>query len=168
MLRLAPFALVATAVAFAAGGCSGSNEAEAQSCQSSDECTEWQCVCGDGFQLGLSECMAGECATADQACGGVCSQHGGVTSAVPTPSVASSPECDAFCAKVESLGCKSSFCDRHAFCRVELGSCEAAARAKLACQVEKGAWQCGDGTGWSESDSCTLDPLLCSLDGGSD
>ena len=88
----------------------------------------------------------------------------------PQPNVATSAECDAWCAKGAALGCGSTTCNRFFFCGVGKRSCEAATRAALRCAVEKGTWACSkQGTSWSVSSGCgTFSELCAANDAGTD
>lgn len=80
----------------------------------------------------------------------------------PHPNVAASAECDAWCTKGASLTCGTTTCDRFFVCGVPRASCEAATRAALKCNVEKGDWACSQhSTSWSVSSSCPTFTNLC-------
>jgi hypothetical protein len=94
--------------------------------------------------------------------------HGGLVSFGPAPNVVNSPECDAFCNKIASLGCPDARCDRYFWCAVSPGQCEASARAQLACQAQNNMFMCTT-NGWSAigSGNCDMSASLCAADGGS-
>ena len=98
-----------------------------------------------------------------------CSTHGGLASIAPAPNVASSPECDAYCNKIASLGCAHAECDRYFWCLVPPGECEASVRADLACKAQNDMFMCNSAGGWSSvGGSCSIQTTLCSGDGGAD
>jgi hypothetical protein len=146
-------------------GDGGSTPAAPTACASAQECNPDQCVCTDGetFQT-ATVCLQGSCSTGgnDSFCASMCKSHGGVTAIRPNPNVATSAECDAWCNKGAALGCGSTKCNRFFFCSVGKHSCEAAARAALACAVDKGKWDCSkQSTSWSVSSSCGTFAELC-------
>jgi hypothetical protein len=104
-------------------------------------------------------------AVPDPTCEGWCQEHGGLAGYVPKQTAAGTPECDAFCGRVEALGCAD--CDRDFHCMVALDSCVAATQAHLACEAETGTFECSeDGSGWSSSSNCATYDELCTPDGG--
>jgi hypothetical protein len=79
----------------------------------------------------------------------------------PPTGVEGTPECDAYCAKIASLGCGAS-CNTRNICKIDEGSCAAAARAKLDCKVKKGVWAClSTSGGYSVVYSCPDFKELC-------
>jgi hypothetical protein len=54
-----------------------------------------------------------------------------------TPNVGGSPECTAFCQRIEALDCGAD-CDVDKMCAIEPGECEASTRARLDCFVNGG------------------------------
>jgi hypothetical protein len=140
------------------------------SCVSANECAQWQCTCTDGTVfLSPRTCAGGDCHAGDIGqCAPYCQPHGGTDNVQISPNVANSSECDAFCAKVASLGCTGNLtCDRYFYCLVTAGSCEAAARAKLKCKVDKGNWTCNqDAGGWEVDSSECSQSEECGSDSG--
>ena len=159
--------------ASAPSGDGGTSAASPPTCTTAMECNPQQCVCNDGdtTQAG-TVCLQGSCVVGDETsfCATACKSHGGVSTIRPSPNVALSAECDAWCGKGSALACGSSTCDRFFFCGVPKGSCEAATRAALQCAVDKGDWACSQhGTSWSVSSSCsTFEELCTGADAGSD
>ena len=76
-------------------------------------------------------------------------------------SLADTPECDAWCAKIEALGCPQGSCDRDFFCSfdAEDGECAESKRAELQCSAEQGSYMCTE-NGWSGS-GCPTDNSIC-------
>jgi hypothetical protein len=154
-------------------GDGGASAASPSSCVSAMECNPQQCVCNDGDTTQTATvCLQGSCVMGDDTsfCASACGSHGGVSTIRPSPNVAASAECDAWCGKGAALACGSSTCDRFFFCGVPKGSCEAAARAALQCAVDKGEWACSQhSSSWSVGSSCSTFKELCtSADAGSD
>jgi hypothetical protein len=130
---------------------------------------------GSGGDLGTSGSYWCECNTSDVAfgvdempdpmCESSCAAYGGVKGYVPRVSLAGTPECNAFCARVDALGCGE--CNREFFCEVGPHSCVLAALAQLDCEAETGTFSCdADGSGWQQSSSCGQFEGLCAPDGG--
>lgn len=137
------------------GGSGNGSSSGGQSCTSADQCTQWRCTCNDGTTVSLGECILNQCADANQACGGSCKNNGGLKSATPTPTVSTSAECDAFCAKAMSLHCpKDTTCDRNFWCALSQGECADQLRAELQCNVDTGSWSCDNGY-FSVTSSCS-------------
>lgn len=80
------------------------------------------------------------------------------------PNVKGTPECNAFCQRIASLGCGK--CNQSFWCGVEPGECPEAKRAQLQCKADTGVWKCTGTSGWTESDTCPS--AKCSADAGSD
>lgn len=159
-------ALVAAALVWA--GCSDSGgSGGAQGCTTSGDCTKWRCACKDGSATSIAECASHTCVEGADACGNLCNGHGGLAAATPLPNVSTSPECDAFCAKAQSLGCSGDpRCDRSFWCGLASDECPEQKRAHLQCQVDEGTWKCLPGNGWSVSSSCAS--ATCPADAGAD
>lgn len=155
-------------------GGAGTSSTTAVSCDTAQDCNPEQCVCTDGETFPTATiCLQGSCSVGgnDSFCGTMCKDHGGVTAIRPSPNVATSAECDAWCSKGSALACGTTKCNRFFFCGVPKHSCEAAARAALKCSVEKGTWACSkQSTSWSVSSSCPTFTELCtgSADAGTD
>lgn len=151
------------AAGLVAAGCSSDSGPSGASCSSANDCTEWSCVCKDNTQFSTSSCVNHACA--DQSiCDSGCANHGGLVSVAPKQTVKDSPECAAFCAKAESLGCGST-CNEVFFCGLDPGDCPESKRAYLQCEVDTGTWKCESG-GWSITSSCSKQS--CASDAGSD
>jgi len=167
-----------TAVSFAVAACGSDGGAPASTtgasptspppaaaCTTAMECNPDQCVCNDGDTVETATvCLQGSCLQGgnDMFCASSCQAHGGVKAIEPHPNVATSAECDAWCAKGASLSCGSTTCDRFFFCGVSKGSCEAAQRAALQCAIDKGTWACSEHSdSWSVSSSCPTFKELC-------
>ncbi len=152
--------------ATAGAGCSSGDGGGGASCSTSGDCTEWNCTCKDGTTTSISECLSHVCAGAD-VCNGMCDSHGGLASAAPLPNVSDSPECDAFCAKAQSLGCSGDpRCERSFWCGIAQGECAEQKRAYLQCEVDQGTWACLQDSGWSLSSTCPN--AQCPADAGTD
>jgi len=124
-------------------------------------------VCGDGTTPSAGGCIFNRCAEASELCGGMCEKSGGLVGTHEKPSVKDAPECDAFCAKIASLGCRDEpRCDRYFWCGLDSDECADKKRAYLKCEVETGDWQCTETGGWSMSSSCPS--ATCASDAGSD
>jgi hypothetical protein len=171
-----------TAIAFSLAACGTSDgiggpttvaaSTSPAACTGAMECNPDQCVCNDGDTAETPTiCLEGSCGQGsnDSFCASVCQSHGGVKTIEPHPNVATSAECDAWCAKGASLACGSTTCDRFFFCGVDKGSCEAAKRAALQCEVDKGTWACSEhGNSWSVGAPCPTFKELCTdADAGS-
>ena len=177
MRTLASFCLLALlaipACTSSNSGADGQDGGAGASCTGAQECNPDRCTCTDGEAFDTATICAGDrCSVgqSDSYCASVCTAHGGVTAVGPAPNVAASAECDAWCAKGAALGCGAAKCDRFFFCGVGKRSCEAAARAALACAVEKGTWACSkQSDAWSVSSSCGTFTELCGAsDAGKD
>jgi hypothetical protein len=72
----------------------------------------------------------------------------------------SSPECNAYCAKVESECMGMATCDRASICRIRGGGCAASTNAYLRCVVDSGQWSCV-GSDFFVTTSCKLDNTVC-------
>lgn len=170
------FALAACSSSSSGNGASqdggSSTSSSPTSCTGADECNPDQCTCNDGQAFASATiCANHTCSTAsDTLCPTLCQGHGGLKSIAPAPNVASSPECDAYCAKGASLQCGgASKCNRFFFCGIGKGDCEASARAALDCAVKQGDWACNSNKGWGVSSSCGTFRNLCGAsDAGSD
>ena len=143
----------------------GASPTSPVACTTAMECNPDQCVCNDGDTTETaSVCFQGSCMQGndDSFCATACQSHGGVKTIEAHPNVATSAECDAWCAKGASLACGSTTCDRFFFCGVNKGSCEAATRAALQCAVDKGQWACSQHSdSWSVGSSCPTFEELC-------
>lgn len=164
--RLCSIGVFVAFVTALGAGCSGGDGATGASCSTSGDCTKWSCACKDGTTSSVSECVNHACAGAN-VCDGMCSSNGGLASATPLPNVSASAECDAFCAKVQALGCAGdNRCERSFWCAVSPGECADQKRAYLQCEVDQGSWSCLPDSGWSVSSSCPN--AQCPADAGSD
>lgn len=134
-------------------------------CKSSTDCNAWVCVCQDGETLPSPTACANDVClqtTAESSfCKNGCRDHGGVREVRPAPHVASSPECEAWCAKGEGLKCGTLSCERYFFCGISKTECEASKRAALRCQIDEGTWACNGRQGWSVQSSCGTFSDLC-------
>lgn len=167
------FLLILVVCSAAACGSSSGNGTVAQAtdpaapaaCTSAEDCNPQECVCADGETVAMGTiCSGGACVTgsSESFCASACKSNGGPSSVRPARNVAASPECDAWCEKGASLGCKSTTCNRYFFCGVPKGSCEAAARAALKCATDRGAWACSKhGDSWTVTSSCDSFASLC-------
>ena len=90
----------------------------------------------------------------------MCEDRGGLASVSETPTVKDTPECDAYCAKIASLGCDDRECNRAFWCAVDEGQCAEQKRAYLQCVVDTGTWQCTE-QGWGASSSCSTQNVSC-------
>lgn len=102
-------------------------------------------------------------AQAEAACTKICAASN--TTGVVTPKLTAkgTPECDAFCAKADALGCPGATCaEKEDFwCQVDANSCLAAKRAYLQCVADKGVFSC-DANSWTQSASgCSNFKELC-------
>ena len=165
---LGALALSLAACGTSDGGGGAATDAAATSpvaCTSATECNPEQCVCNDGDTTETASiCLQGSCVQGNDAsfCATACQSHGGVKTIEAHPNVATSAECDAWCAKGAALSCGASTCDRFFFCGVDKGSCEAAKRAALQCAVDKGKWACSmQSSSWSVTSSCPTFKELC-------
>jgi hypothetical protein len=147
------------------GATTGASPTSPAACATASECNPDQCVCNDGDTTETATvCLQGSCVQGDHEsfCANACQSHGGVKTIEPHPNVASSAECDAWCAKGLALSCGTTTCDRFFFCGVEKSSCEAAKRAALKCEVDKGKWACSEhSNSWSEGSTCPTFHELC-------
>lgn len=172
-LRALGFLSLAAAATAACGSSSGSDTvaqatdpASPSACTTAEDCNPQECVCtnGETFASGTA-CSGGSCSTgfSETFCASACKNAGaGVRSIRPARNVATSPECDAWCSKGASLGCKSSKCNRFFFCGVPKGSCEAATRAALKCATDEATWACSSHSdSWSVTSSCGTFASLC-------
>ena len=78
-------------------------------------------------------------------------------------SLVGTPECDAWCARVDELACPSSDdCGEDFFCRVDVedGECAESKRAYLACGADTAMFSCTE-TGWTAASNCELDNSVC-------
>ena len=92
-------------------------------------------------------------------CRCACSGGSGGTLSTPTVhNVATSPECDGVCKKIEACGTK---CDRDDKCKIERGKCAASTRALLRCEAEKGTFTCLPGSAYAMTSPCVEDATLC-------
>ena len=149
----------------------GASPTSPVACTTAMECNPDQCVCNDGETVETgSACLQGSCMQGgnEMFCASSCQTHGGVKTIEAHPNVATSAECDAWCAKGASLSCGATTCDRFFFCGVSKGSCEAAQRAFLQCEVDKGMWACSEhSNSWSVGAACPTFKELCTgADGG--
>jgi hypothetical protein len=119
---------------------------------------EYWCVCNDNSANTVDANPSAQCVDH-------CADHGGVREYVQVQSVATSTECDAFCARVTALDCGD--CNRLFECQVSYSSCPAATRAQLACGADVGEFSClSGGDGWEFSADCGTFQELCSPDAG--
>jgi hypothetical protein len=162
---------IATAALAACSSSSGTSSGANGSCGGTNDCNPDRCVCADGSSQNTStRCAYGVCSTGGMSeCTMRCSAHGGLVSMGPAENVASSPECDAFCNKIASLGCANGACDRYFWCGVSGNQCAASVRAALACKAQNDTFMC-TANGWSGtgSGSCDMSASLCAGDGGTD
>lgn len=121
---------------------------------------EWWCTCNAGGSLVVHDPPEAACAKA-------CENLGGVKSLEPRISAIGTPECDAFCAKADALGCPGDSCASHEdfWCEGSPSECIEALAAKLACSVEQGDWSC-DEDSWQMTSGCPSFSELCGAGGG--
>lgn len=105
----------------------------------------------------------GKCGSAEDNCGGMCENHGGLASATETPTLRGTTECTAVCNKLAAMSCGEDHSCVHRYCDVGSSYCEAAVRESLQCMMTGNAtWSCQNGypsvTGcWPSSSACTSD-----------
>jgi hypothetical protein len=138
-----------------------------QGCNSGEDCTLWSCTCNDGTTASMAACVLGQCQDGDTACGNACESRGGAQSFREKQTVKDSAECNAFCAKAASLGCRSEpRCDRLLYCDLDEDECADAKRAHLQCVVDRGQWACTASGGWMVTSGCPS--ARCARDAGAD
>ncbi|RLB47143.1 MAG: hypothetical protein DRJ42_26110 [Deltaproteobacteria bacterium] len=133
-------------------------------CVGAGDCIPWACHCSDGSALrSATICAAGRCAEGELTCEFLCEEAGGLTSFEPWPNVIGSAECDDYCAEGDGLACPGDIgCDSTFHCLVPEGSCPAAHRATLACNVAEGTWECSPSGGRRVSSiGCSAFEDLC-------
>jgi hypothetical protein len=146
-----------------AWGCSA-DDGPVAPCESASECVRWRCVCQDGSTPSAQVCLAGRCLDGPSACAAYCSDR--VVSAGETPNVNDSPECDAVCARAESIACGDDpGCNRYHYCGLDEGECATEKRAYLRCLADQGSFQCND-LGGVTSSSTGCPSARCTADAG--
>jgi len=78
-------------------------------------------------------------------------------------SLEGTPECDAWCARVDELDCPGgSDCGEDFFCRIDVedGECAESKRAYLTCGADTAMFMCTE-TGWTAASNCELDNSVC-------
>jgi hypothetical protein len=119
----------------------------------------WWCTCGAPPAPSTSTLIENMSrAQAEEMCSAGC--PGSVVT--PALSVKGGPECNAFCAKVDALGCPGSSCNDQAFvCAIKTDSCAKAERARLQCYTETATLSCSS-DGWQMQANCGPFDELCS------
>lgn len=165
-LVLAATSLVACSSASSAPP--ATHETTGSPCTTLDQCNWDRCVCIDGTATDFpGVCLSGLCATGGAAaCMNQCAMHGGFASIAARPTVIGSPECNAFCSKIES--CPNANCYAYGHCGVDTEQTEACVRANLACLVNRETFMCvpGGSGNWSLSGDCAAEASMCGADGG--
>lgn len=158
-------ALAAVALALVLG-CSDS-DSSGSSCTDSEECPAWRCTCGNGQSIDAASCMMGRCGRADDSCGGMCEDNGGLASVTQVPTLAGTTECTSVCDKLAAMNCGEHHSCVHRYCDIGSGSCEASVREELVCMMsDKATWSC-QGT-FASVTGCWSSVSACAPDAGSD
>jgi len=124
-------------------------------CQSNEDCPLYSCTCKDGVKVSMPSCVLTKCQAGSTACEKACASRGGLQGFREQPTVKDSAECEAFCAKGDSLACgAASTCDRLFYCALDDGECADTKRAHLKCVVEQGQWACSGSGGWTVTSGC--------------
>jgi hypothetical protein len=121
----------------------------------------WWCSCDGISSVGLPATYTQE--QAEAACADACGDAGGTPTVEPKLNVIGTPECDAFCAKADALGCPGDTCAERAdfWCQVSANSCPAAELASLECETQNGTFSC-DADSWKMSaQGCGTFSELC-------
>jgi hypothetical protein len=154
-MKWLPGSVVVALVAFGCSGSDGSGGAAGGSAGSGaggsggagQSQNGWWCSCGGTVSYGLPKDDTQQ--QAEQDCTDQCAANGGAPSVTPRLTLVGTKECTEYCKKADALGCPGSTCAEQAdfWCEVGAQQCPEQLLAQLACDTEKGVFEC-DANSW--------------------